>query len=52
MPQLINWDMISHPYNWVIVILMLAIGVAALTILQPAIDRIGANMVLPGQVGQ
>jgi hypothetical protein len=33
MPDLINWDLIRNPYNWVIVILMLAIGVYALTLI-------------------
>lgn len=30
MPELINWELIKQPYNWVIVILMLAIGIYAL----------------------
>lgn len=33
MPDLINWAMLKEPYNWIIVILMLAIGVYALTLL-------------------
>lgn len=34
MPDLINWGMIRQPYNWIVVILMLAIGVWALHLLQ------------------
>jgi hypothetical protein len=26
MPDLINWELLSQPYNWIIVFLMLAIG--------------------------
>jgi hypothetical protein len=40
MPQLINWDLLRHPYNWVIVILMLAIGVYALTLLAAPLGQI------------
>jgi hypothetical protein len=40
MPQLINWDLLSHPYNWVIVILMLAIGVYALTLLSAPLNSL------------
>jgi cell division protein FtsL len=32
MPQLINWDLLREPYNWVIVALMVAIFVTALTV--------------------
>ncbi len=32
---LINWDLIRQPYNWIIVVLMIAIAVLALTYLQP-----------------
>lgn len=41
MPALINWDLLSHPYNWVIVILMLAIGVYALCLLASPLGVIG-----------
>ena len=40
MPQLINWDLLSNPYNWVVVILMLAIGVYALTLLAAPLDAL------------
>ena len=36
--SLINWDLLREPYNWIIVILMLAIGVYALTLLQPTLS--------------
>lgn len=35
MPALINWGLISEPYNWIIVALMLAIAVFLLHALQP-----------------
>lgn len=41
MPDLINWDLLGHPYNWVIVILMLAIGVWALCLLSAPLGQIG-----------
>jgi hypothetical protein len=40
MPELINWDLLSHPYNWVIVILMLAIGVWALCLLSAPLGQV------------
>ena len=30
MPDLINWELMANPLNWVMVILMLSIGVFAL----------------------
>jgi hypothetical protein len=33
MPQLINWDLVSNPLNWVIVALMLMIAVFGLNYL-------------------
>jgi hypothetical protein len=35
MPSLVNWAMLREPYNWLIVILMLLIGVFALHLLAP-----------------
>lgn len=32
MPQVINWDLIANPINWVIVALMLAIAVFGLNL--------------------
>ena len=40
MPQLINLDLLRNPYNWIIVILMLAIGVYALTLLAAPLDAL------------
>jgi hypothetical protein len=40
MPALINWDLLRSPYNWVIVILMLAIGVYAITLLAAPLGQI------------
>ena len=40
MPDLINWGLLKEPYNWVIVILMLAIGVYALTLLASSVDTL------------
>lgn len=44
--ELINWGLISHPYNWIIVVLMLAIGVFALHLVNDAMN--GLNPLQPG----
>lgn len=36
MPQLINWDLLKHPYNWIIVWLMVALAVTGLVYLNRA----------------
>jgi len=33
MPALINRDLLSQPYNWIIIVLMLLIGASALCLL-------------------
>jgi hypothetical protein len=33
MPDLVNWDLLRNPYNWIVVVLMLAIGAFALCLL-------------------
>jgi hypothetical protein len=33
MPKLINWELLSEPLNWIIVILMLMIGTFGLRLL-------------------
>ena len=43
MSRFINWDLLRNPYNWIVVILMLLIGVMALTVLQPALSAAGAT---------
>lgn len=40
MPKLINWELLSEPYSWIVVILMLAIGVYALTLLAAPLGQI------------
>lgn len=35
MPQLINWDLIKNPVNWVIIGLMLAIATFGLALIVP-----------------
>lgn len=35
MPDLINWELMRSPLNWIIVALMVAFAVLALTYLQP-----------------
>lgn len=40
MPELINWPLLREPINWLIVILMLAIAVYALTLLQPSLGTL------------
>lgn len=39
MDRFINWELLKQPYNWIVVVLMLAIGVAALTYLQPTLQQ-------------
>jgi hypothetical protein len=41
MPQIINWDIIANPLNWVIVALMLAIAVFGLNLVM------GSAQVIP-----
>lgn len=36
MDRIINWELLSHPYNWIIVILMLAIGTIGLRLIPQA----------------
>ena len=36
MPQIINWEIIANPLNWVIVALMLAIAVFGLNLISGA----------------
>ncbi len=31
----INWDLISHPYNWATVVLMALFGLALLALISP-----------------
>ena len=33
MPELINWSLLREPINWIIVVLMLAIGTAGLSLI-------------------
>jgi hypothetical protein len=33
MPQIVNWDLLKEPVNWVIVALMLAIAVFGLNLI-------------------
>lgn len=47
MPDLINWDLLLNPANWLIVILMLAIFVFALRALQEPLASIGAVALNP-----
>lgn len=35
--ELVNTELLFNPYNWIVVVLMLAIAVLALTYLQPYI---------------
>jgi hypothetical protein len=39
--RVVNVPLITNPYNWFVVILMLAIAVFALAALRPALDSIG-----------
>lgn len=35
MPQLINWALIKEPYNWIVVFLMCAFALVALSFVFP-----------------
>lgn len=35
MPQLINWDLLKQPYNWVIVFIMCALALIFLSLVFP-----------------
>ena len=39
--DIVNVDLLSHPYNWIIVILMLALSVFALCLLAQPLGQIG-----------
>lgn len=47
MPTLVNWDLLSQPYNWVIVTLTLAIIVGVLMLLTPSIQQVGYGPLNP-----
>jgi hypothetical protein len=38
--SIINWELLRHPYNWVIVILMLGIGYGILMLLQKPLSEL------------
>ena len=35
MMQLINWDIISHPYNWATILIMALFGLMLLALVSP-----------------
>ncbi len=35
MPNLINWDLIKNPYNWVVVVIMTAFALMLLQVIMP-----------------
>lgn len=35
MPQLINWDLVKSPYNWIVVVLMTAFALMFLHLIMP-----------------
>jgi hypothetical protein len=41
--ELINTALLREPINWIIVILMLAIGVFGLTMLQPSLGQLSTS---------
>jgi hypothetical protein len=43
MPQLINWDLIRQPYNWVIVFIMCSMALIFLTLVFPEPVSQGPN---------
>lgn len=38
--RIINWELLRHPYNWLIVILMLAIGWGIVMMIQKPLDEL------------
>lgn len=38
--RIINWDLLRQPYNWVIVIMMLAIGFMILMMVQKPLSEL------------
>lgn len=40
MDKFINLDLLRHPYNWIIVILMLAIGYGILMMIQKPLSQL------------
>ena len=38
--SIVNWELLRHPYNWVIVILMLAIGYGILMLIQKRLNEL------------
>lgn len=47
MPQLINWDLLLQPYNWIIVTLILALIVSVLVLLKGPIEQVGYGPLNP-----
>ena len=41
MDKIINVDLLANPLNWIVVILMLAIGVYGLALLAAPLDTVG-----------
>jgi hypothetical protein len=50
MPQLINWDLMREPYNWLIVALMLAIATFGLALVMQSAEG-GGVVHLTGSSG-
>jgi hypothetical protein len=50
MPQLINWDLMREPYNWLIVALMLAIATFGLALIFQSANG-GGIAALTGSAG-
>lgn len=47
MPQLVNWEILANPINWVIVALMLAIAVFGLNLIMNSSNGGGVGAFLP-----
>lgn len=47
MPELINWDLLLNPYNWIVVTLILAFIVGTLVLLMPSVERVGYGPLNP-----
>lgn len=39
--SIVNLDLLAHPYNWIIVILILAIAAMGMALLSPQLGQLG-----------
>lgn len=53
MPELVNWELLKEPYNWIVVAFVLTLIVFVGTLLWPTYQQIGYGPLSPliNQVG-